>query len=155
MSNAALENLKEIALPENISYFPQTFAWYVLFGVILIAIILFVFRKYKMYKKNEYRRIALAELTKINNEKNYYQIPELIKRVGLVFSDRNKIASINSRDWLKFLNASYLGDGFSGTAGNLLIDLSYSSPSQLEHYSDKDYSTLISVVTEWIKRHND
>ena len=36
---AELAGLKEIALPEPFSYMPQTVAWYILFGLVLMAAI--------------------------------------------------------------------------------------------------------------------
>lgn len=149
-----LAKLKEIALPETISYFPQTLAWYILFGVIASLILFYLWKQYKHYKKNKYRRVALTELSKIKSEKTYQGIPELVKRVTLVFSNRNEIASLSGKPWLEFLNKSYNGNGFNSKAGNLFVDLSYSSPNNISQYQQDEIETLIDLISEWIMKHN-
>lgn len=154
MEAKELAKLKEIALPESISYFPQTPAWYILFGVIALLILFFLWKQYKHYQNNKYRRVALAELSKIKSEKTYEEIPELVKRVALVFSDRNEIASLSGETWLEFLNKSYKGNGFSSDAGSLFVDLAYSSQTRIKLYQQGENENLINLISEWIKKHN-
>lgn len=154
MEAKELAKLKEIALPESISYFPQTPAWYILFGVIALLILFFLWKQYKHYQNNKYRRVALAELSKIKSEKTYEEIPELVKRVALVFSDRSEIASLSGETWLEFLNKSYKGNGFSSDAGSLFVDLAYSSQTRIKLYQQGENENLINLISEWIKKHN-
>lgn len=154
MEAKELAKLKEIALPESISYFPQTPAWYILFGVIAVLILILLWKQYKQYQKNKYRRIALTELSKIKNEKSYQEIPELVKRVTLVFSNRNEVASLSGKTWLEYLNRSYRGNGFTSDAGSMFIDLAYSSPNTINQYQQSEIETLINLISEWIKKHN-
>ncbi len=149
-----LAKLKEIALPETISYFPQTPAWYILFAVIVLLILFYSWKQYKHYKRNKYRKVALTELSKIKREKTYQEIPELVKRVTLVFSNRNEIASLSGKPWLEYLNKSYNGNGFSSRVGKLFIDLSYSSPDNISQYHQGEIETLIDLISEWIMKHN-
>ena len=154
MEAKELAKLKEIDLPEAISYFPQTTAWYILFGVVAFLILFLFWKQYKHYQNNKYRRIALAELSKIESKKVYKEIPELVKRVALVFSDREEIASLNGNAWLEFLNKSYKDNGFTSDAGNLFIDLAYSSQTRIDQYQQGEFETLTSLISEWIKKHN-
>ena len=154
MEAIELAKLKEIALPESISYFPQTPAWYILFGVIAALILFFLWKQYKHYQSNKYRRVALNELSKITSEKTYQEIPELVKRVALVFSDRNETASLSGEAWLGFLNKSYKDNGFSSDAGRLFVDLSYSSPNNIREYQQSEIKILISLISEWIMKHH-
>lgn len=154
MEAKELANLKEIALPEPISYFPQTPAWYVLFCVIAILILIILWKQYKHFQKNKYRRVALAELSKIRSQKAYIEIPELVKRVALVFVSRDEVASLNGKTWLEFLNKSYNGNGFSRKTGNLFLDLAYSSPNRINQYQKGEIEVLFDLISEWIKKHN-
>ena len=154
MEAKELAKLKEIALPESVSYFPQTPAWYVLFGVIVVLILFFLWKQYKHYQNNKYRRVALTELSKIKSEKTFVEIPELVKRVALVFSDRNEIASLSGDTWLEFLNKSYKGNGFSSEAGSLFVDLGYSSQNRINQYQQSEMETLINLISKWIKKHH-
>jgi len=154
MGNQELSKLKEISLPESISYFPQTPAWYILFGLITIFILFLLWKQYQHYKKNLYRKVALAELSIIKKERYYQTIPVLVKRVALVFTNRNIIAPLSDKSWLEFLNKSYNGDGFTTDAGKLLVVLSYSSPKNINQYEQSEIDALLNLISKCIKKHN-
>jgi len=154
MGTQELSKLKEIALPEQISYLPQTSAWYILFSLIAISILYLLWKQYKHYQKNLYRKEALLELSKIKGEESYNALPILIKRVALLFADRSEIASLSNEAWLEYLNKSYNGNGFSTDSGKLLITLSYSSPSEISQYQQGEIDALFNLIVEWIKKHN-
>ena len=154
MGNQELSKLKEIALPESISYFPQTPAWYILFGIVIIFILFLLWKQYQHYKKNLYRKVALTELSKIKREKSYQTIPILLKRVALIFAKRDIIAPLSDKFWLEFLNKSYNGNGFTTDAGKLLVVLSYSSPHKISQYEPSEIEALFNLISEWIKKHN-
>lgn len=154
MEAKELAKLKEIALPEAISYFPQTPAWYILFGVIAVLILFILWKQYKHYRNNKYRRVALTELLKIKSERTYQEIPELVRRVALVFSDRDEVASLSGETWLEFLNKSYKGNGFSSDVGSLFVDLAYSSQTRIDQYRQSKNEELVNLISEWIKKHN-
>ena len=154
MGTQELAKLQEIALPESISYFPQTPAWYILFAIIITFILFILWKKYQHYKKNLYRKAALIELSIIKQEKSYQTIPVLVKRVALVFAKRDEIAPLNNKSWLAFLNKSYKGDGFNSDAGKLLLLLSYSSPPKISQYGQGEIEALFNLISKWIKKHN-
>ena len=62
MENEKLVQLQELALPEAVSYMPQTLAWYIVFGLLLLLAGWQAWRWYKRRKANRYRRAALSEL---------------------------------------------------------------------------------------------
>ncbi len=55
-----LTELKEIILPEPVSYMPQTVAWYILFGLLLIAAVWLAVRWYRHWAANRYRKARAA-----------------------------------------------------------------------------------------------
>ena len=154
MENEELAKLKEIALPEAVSYTPETLAWYILFAAILLLLLFFLWKRYQRYRKNLYRKTALKDLSRIKKEKAYRELPILVKRIVLVFAERNKIASLSDQKWLKFLNNSYKGNGFLSDTGKILIDLSYSTPNRINKYTENEIDALFNLITEWIKKHN-
>ena len=154
MEAQELSKLKEIALPEQISYFPQTPAWYILLVVVVIFILFLLWKQYQHYKNNLYRKEALAGLKKLSEEKSYGKIPELVKRVALVFANRNEVAFLSDKHWLEFLDKSYNGNGFTTDAGKLLVTLSYSSPNKISQYQHSEMEILLNLISEWIKKHN-
>ncbi len=154
MENEELAKLKEIALPEAVSYTPETLAWYILFAVIFLLLLFFLWKRYKRYKKNLYRKDALKDLSNIEKEKVFRELPILVKRVALVFTEREKIASLSDQKWLEFSNTSYNGKGFLSDTGKILIDLSYASSNKISKYTEDEIDALFNLITEWIKKHN-
>ncbi|MHC8362103.1 DUF4381 domain-containing protein [Pseudomonas sp. LS2P72] len=91
----SIEQLKEIALPAPVSYAPQTWGWWVLLCLLVIAILWVSARKYWQWRRDRYRREALVRLAELQNSDDQLQalreLPELLKRVALSMpTDWNK-----------------------------------------------------------------
>ncbi|KJZ66102.1 DUF4381 domain-containing protein [Pseudomonas fluorescens] len=83
----SIEQLKEIALPTPVSYAPQTWGWWVLLCLLVIAVLLVSARRYWQWRRDRYRREALVRLAELQNSddqlKALRELPELLKRVAL------------------------------------------------------------------------
>ncbi|MHC8391932.1 DUF4381 domain-containing protein [Pseudomonas sp. MDT2-39-1] len=83
----SIEQLKEIGLPAPVSYAPQTWGWWVLLGVLVIAVLLVGARRYWQWRRDRYRREALVRLAQLRASNDQLQalreLPELLKRVAL------------------------------------------------------------------------
>jgi hypothetical protein len=83
----SIDQLKEIALPAPVSYAPQTWGWWVLLGLLVVAVVLVSARRYWQWRRDRYRRealVRLAELQASDNQLNALrELPELLKRVAL------------------------------------------------------------------------
>jgi hypothetical protein len=83
----SIEQLKEIALPAPVSYAPQTWGWWVLLCLLVIAVLLVSARRYWQWRRDRYRREALVRLAELQNSDDQLQalreLPELLKRVAL------------------------------------------------------------------------
>ncbi|MHC8300065.1 DUF4381 domain-containing protein [Pseudomonas sp. ZS1P83] len=90
----SIEQLKEIALPTPVSYAPQTWGWWVLLCLLVIAVLLVSARRYWQWRRDRYRCEALVRLVELQNSDDPLQalreLPELLKRVALSMpTDRN------------------------------------------------------------------
>jgi hypothetical protein len=83
----SIDQLKEIALPAPVSYTPQTWGWWVLLGLLVIAVLLISARRYWQWRRDRYRREALVRLAELQNSNDpltaLRELPELLKRVAL------------------------------------------------------------------------
>ena len=83
----SIDQLKEIALPASVSYAPQTWGWWVLPGLLVIAVLLISARRYWQWRRDRYRREALVRLAELQASDNQVdalrELPELLKRVAL------------------------------------------------------------------------
>ena len=97
-----IEQLKEIALPAPISYAPQTWGWWMLLAVLVVAISLLTARRYRQWRRDRYRRealVRLAQLQKRSNDLNALrELPELLKRVAISMPRTNPVGARLARD---------------------------------------------------------
>lgn len=83
----SIDQLKEIPLPTPVSYAPQTWGWWVLLAVLLGAVLLVGARRYGQWRRDRYRREALARLAQLQQRSEdlsaLRELPELLKRTAL------------------------------------------------------------------------
>lgn len=156
-----LTELKEIILPEPVSYMPQTVAWYILFGLLLMATIWLAVRWYRHWTANRYRKAALKRLAEIemnlsdsaSRATSISALPVLVKQTTLAFAAREKVAGLSGKVWLVFLDSTYIGRAFTEGPGKLLPELSYWPISRLARVRDEELLALIGLLRKWIRRH--
>ncbi|MFG6202777.1 DUF4381 domain-containing protein [Pseudomonas retamae] len=83
----SIDQLKELGLPAPVSYAPQTWGWWVLLGILLLAALLVGLRRYWQWRRDAYRREGLARLAQLRERSDdlnaLRELPELLKRVAL------------------------------------------------------------------------
>src|SRR5688572_7397484 len=144
-----MDQLKEIPLPQPISWMPQTPAWYVLAGLVVLLLAWLIVRAVRAYRRNRYPRAALMELEQIRSAAAS-DPAALVKRVAFQVAAREKVASLSGDAWLTFLDKSYRGTGFTTGPGRLLPALSYRGPSSI---APEQGASLMDLVATWIRRH--
>ncbi len=160
LQDQQLEGLHDIALPEPVSWMPQTIGWYVAGAVIVGLVVWAAVGYYQRRRTNRYRRAALAELADIETTladpakqaAALGAIPVLVKRVALSFTPRDAIASLTGDPWLRWLDASYAGTEFSHGVGRLLPQMAYRPrPTDV---SQDEITDLVALVRQWIQQHD-
>jgi len=147
----AIQGLLEIALPEPVSYAPQTIGWYVLLALLLAAAIYAGIRWGRAYRANRYRREALVELSEIagGGAAAGAQLSVLVKRTALGFAPRGTVAELSGDAWLEWLDGTMAGREFQDGPGRLLPALAY----QDAEVSDTEWAELTGLLRRWIRRH--
>ncbi len=83
----SIEQLKELSLPAPVSYAPQTWGWWVLLALLILAALLIGIRRYWQWRRDAYRREGLARLAQLRSRSDdlnaLRELPELLKRVAL------------------------------------------------------------------------
>jgi hypothetical protein len=83
----SIEQLKELGLPAPVSYAPQTWGWWVLLALLILAALLIGIRRYVQWRRDAYRREGLARLAQLRERGDdlnaLRELPELLKRVAL------------------------------------------------------------------------
>lgn len=159
LTRLALEKLNDIAVPEPVSYMPQTWGWLLLALILLGLIAWALLHRHRRYVADRYRREALAELARAEATLGKAEsragaiadIAELVKRVALHAWPRSDTAALTGKAWLAFL-AQHEGGAFSDEpASRFLDDLEYQGRAGVDESEARQFAD---VARRWIERHH-
>ncbi|SCY44237.1 DUF4381 domain-containing protein [Desulfoluna spongiiphila] len=155
----SLENLHDIIPMAPQPLWPPAPGWYVVAWVTAAAAVWLCVTATLRWRKNRYRREALAELDLITRGdntawENLTLLPALVKRTALAAYGRKAVASLTSDNWLAFLDRSLPTSDFTEGAGRLLVDIPYQPNESLASRDPAEAKALVRLVETWIKKHN-
>lgn len=97
---ASLDNLRDIVVPEPVSWWPLAPGWILLTALVLVLSVLFGIRRWKQWRANAYRRDALRMIEDANAPA---EIATILKRTALAAYPRSKVASLTGDAWCDWL----------------------------------------------------
>lgn len=141
--------LKELPLPEPVSWMPQTAGWAVLAIVALAVVAYFAWRRWQAWQADQYRRVALTRLKQMNADQ-LQALPELLRLAALAAGSRAEVASLRGSDWINWLNARVDQPLFDEADSITLDALAYTKtpipPDQARH--------LLDASENWLRGHH-
>ena len=144
-------DLKDIHLPEAISWWPPAVGWWLL-AVLIPLFIVFLYWLYKRLTRKTAIKTAKKQLASIkqysalDNDKKLRELSMLLRRVSISVTPRAEVASLTGQQWLIFLDKSLVDAPFSKGCGQLLVSAPYRNtpPTELE------MAQLISLCEDWL-----
>ncbi|MBO9100966.1 MULTISPECIES: DUF4381 domain-containing protein [unclassified Rhizobium] len=160
MTEAALKSLKDIAVPEPISWLPQTWGWAMLAGLLGLALLFIGLRRLRRYRANAYRREALLHLLDVEERmsdparrhEGIHALAELLKRVALAGWSRKEVASMSGSSWVRFLG-DHDDTPSEPALATLLDDFEYRDDGTLDTMPSNVESDLTTAARRWIGGH--
>jgi hypothetical protein len=154
--NQALAELKDIHLPNPISFWPIAPGWYVLLALVLVLLSLVLRQVLRFRQRQQPKQQALkmlgsyqAEYEKSHNHQMIgAHISELLKRVALVYFPRSQVAGLEGDRWLEFLDSTSKEKRFK-TLRFELLELPFSPSGQTD--KQVNMSALFEATRLWIK----
>jgi len=147
--------LRDIHLPEPISWWPPAPGWWFLLGgLLLVVLAVYLFRHYQ--KKQALKKQVLAEFeticTQYQSDKNsialIQSISILLRRACISFYPRSEAASLTGKAWLHFLDSTGNEKTFDSEHGQLITTAPYlAENTQL----DIDAEKVIRLCENWLK----
>lgn len=143
--------LRDIHLPDTVSWWPPAVGWWVL----LLLIILLLIMSYLLIKKMKQvsvRQTAMAEFAIIkktyiqtqNKTRLSQQLSQLLRQVLLSSQQRTLVASATGEQWFKLLKASHPKGLFKLEWLELLALSSY------QKQTDYDANALMDHLENWL-----
>jgi hypothetical protein len=125
--------LKELPLPDPVSWFPATAGWLFVAAWLLVLAGWGAWRLRAAWLRARYRRRALAGLGEIEDgAAGIEALPELLRRTALAAFAREEVAALCGRAWVAWLNAN--GGSFGADDAEWLDRLPYdaSAPGRID-----------------------
>ena len=150
--NPALQQLKDIHLPQAISWWPTAPGWIILYVLALGALVYFIYGIFQKRKQRYRVKYALQRLHQLqalmrDNPQRINiaaELSTLIRRTALSYFHRDAIAGLTGQQWLQFLNESGKTTDFTTEAGQILIDAPYRKNSAA------DLTPLFVFTEKWL-----
>ena len=142
----SIEQLTELSLPAPVSYWPQTWGWGVLLGVVVLALLVLAGRKWLRWRRDAYRREALVRLDTLEELR---ELPELLKRVALSMplpvEEQQRIPTLHGAEWQDFLQRHARGP-IPDDLAQRLAQMAYCTASQDPQ--------LLAQCKVWVEQHH-
>jgi len=144
-----LDQLRDIHLPADVSWWPLAYGWWLLLAVLLIAITVITVAVLRHLANNRYRKLAVAELEQLTRQNLsdsafVAQLSALLKRAAIA-KFGTQCAALHSDAWLAFL----LKHCAQCDAEQLAIICT----GQYQHLSAIERPLLVAQTRLWLERH--
>jgi len=146
-----LDLLHDIARADPVAWTPQTIGWAIVGAWLIVTILLIGWNRVQTWRRNRYRRDALAMLKDIDAQASESssavagQVALLIKRTALIAYPRSEVAHLYGSEWAAFLRRSACNDPVVDNAAADLASAAYRE--------NVDGRNLIEPACRWIKVH--
>ena len=149
------QQLRDVHLPEPISWWPLAFGWWVLIVLAVLAIAGLVFLIIRNKRQNRYRKDALAELrecyahwqTEQKNDAYLQSVNAVLKRSVQHIDGASYLLRLSGDDWVNALD-QYVKQPLSAQTKDALSVKCYQANA------DIDVADVQANITKWLKSHN-
>lgn len=144
--------LRDIHLPDAVSWWPPAIGWWILL-VIVISIIIFLPRLYRRVTYIPLNKIALQSFENIiasyNNSNNPVELitatSKLLRQVAMSYHPREEVACLTGEEWIDLLNTMTSEPIFNQEIKELLMNAPY------QEYAQINSEQFINNMTNWFQ----
>ncbi len=150
-------SLRDIHLPEPISWWPPAPGWWILLAsILLVMLVIFITNRIlkKTYLSRQLKRDIKAELEHIKQQfhasQNEYALAKslsaLLRRAGISYYPAKDIAGLTGKNWLAWLdtnNTRKNNKTFQSDIGKVLLTAPYIADKNVTGKSSLDYDAVV------------
>ncbi len=141
--------LRDIHLPDPISWWPPAIGWWILLGVICVGIFVLVRMSRPSLKKEALKALHRIEKEFIETgdaEKSMSELSVLFRRVVVSQNDSMKSGGVTGNAWLALLDKQINEPEFSNGVGQILLTGPYQRKIE-----KKNVCEIIKLCRKWVK----
>ena len=152
VTNDPLQQLREIHLPDPVSVWPPAPGWWILFVVVLSAILWAVWwycrRRDSAYRtaRDELASLRAAYAANAQEETLVKGLSTLLRRYSLTVYGRTRVAGLTGSAWLTFLDETGDTQAFTNGTGHVLNSVPYGGQNPV------DINPLLDLVEHWLNK---
>ncbi len=151
--------LRDIHLPEPISWWPPAPGWWLLLALLVtVAAVIYAWNRTQQNNR-EQSRIRNAALAELENIRQLYRdtgdsmqllrsLSTLLRRVCLSFYPDSKAPGLTGQEWLRYLDSTAPAPGFQSELGKVLATAPYLPE---DHCPKFDEEALLALSENWIR----
>jgi hypothetical protein len=154
---ASLENLRDLALPAPAPWWPPAPGWWILGAGLVTAGLVALWRAWRRYRADAYRRQARRELDAIARRLDAgllagatADLATVLKRTALAAFPRAQVASLTGPAWLSFLDWTGNTTAFTDGAGRWIARWAYAGGAAV---STPDLKAALQEARNWVAGH--
>ncbi len=141
-----LPELRDIHLPEGVSFWPPAYGWWVLLAGIAVAAVLWtIIRRLIRRSRKKYALRLLAQCP-LNDIYAAREISKILRRICVL--KYKSAAALFGQAWLDFLN-DHCKHKLYGNAATLLLNAPYIKPDSND-YNSNEVDELREFCRDWI-----
>ena len=146
-----LDQLKDIHLPSEISWWPLAIGWWIVafIAFVLTILLLVLFKRYK--QKKQRLNLAMDPFEQLSNDQSLSpqdwlnELSILLRRIAINVNGRNDVAGLVGNDWLSYLDRSGNTQAFTQGAGKVLAVQPYQPAVEY------DREAITEISRSWLK----
>jgi len=138
-SQDPLNSLRDIHLPEPVSFWPLAAGWWwlILSSAVLLITMFWLYRHFTRPNVRKHALTELAQFTRCVNDEGsnqfFIDVSILIRRIAITVFGKNQVAGLAGESWLKFLDKTSGSTFFTTGNGRLLVTAPYLSNKSLSN----------------------
>lgn len=146
-----LDQLRGYHMPQAVSWWPPAPGWWLLAGLVIVAIAGLTWWALRRYRRRASWRQAQNELKLLRAARNddaefVRNVSKLLRRYALKIFPAQDVAALTGDAWLAFLDRNGGNGRFRDGPGRQLMEAPYRPDAKI------DRAGLIGVAEEWIRR---
>ncbi len=150
--NPAELPIRDLHLPDPVSFWPLAPGWWVLIALVAIGLVVLLRKALQAHRESAARRLALRQLKQHAGDYMRHgnavqlatELSELLRRTMLAYAPRQEVAGLTGEEWLSWLDRDLDRSHFLEGDGRPLIEWPYRDP---ELPVDKsDVAALVDAV---------